>query len=173
MSTSNKTRFYTLVFAAVSILAVSITALPQSGGPYVIQQSVIAGGGAGASGGPYSLCGTAGQSVAGQTATNSLTSDHAGFWNAAPLSPTAALVSVSGKVSTPDGRGLRNAIVVIIDSHGTKRTVTTSSFGFYVFYDVAVGETYVIRVSSKRYRFAPMTLPVADTLTGVDFVGSE
>jgi hypothetical protein len=82
-------------------------------------------------------------------------------------------VSVSGRVTTPDGRGLRNAKVVITDSQGVARTVTTSSFGFYQFDDVTVGEPYVIGVVSKQYRFSPRLLQVFDSVTGEDFVGQE
>jgi hypothetical protein len=90
-----------------------------------------------------------------------------------PVSPTAAHVSVSGRVLTPDGRGLRNARVVIIDSQGVARTVVTSSFGFYQFDDVATGENYVLGVVSKQYRFASRVVQVADTLTDADFIGLE
>src|SRR5258706_3724997 len=41
----------------------------------------------------------------------------------------AAGVSVSGHVFTPDGRGLRNARVVLTDSLNLSQQVTTSSFG--------------------------------------------
>ncbi|MEP6787142.1 MAG: DUF4394 domain-containing protein [Acidobacteriota bacterium] len=86
---------------------------------------------------------------------------------------TAAGVSVSGRVTTPDGRGLRNAKVVLTDSIGNARTVTTSSFGFYQFDEVAVGESYVIGVVSKQYRFTSQLIQVGDTLTNMDFVGQE
>ena len=86
---------------------------------------------------------------------------------------TAASVSVSGRVLTPDGRGLRNAKVTISDSKGVARTVTTSSFGFYKFDDVTVGESYIMAVQSKQYRFAQRVVQVFDTLTDVDFVGLE
>jgi hypothetical protein len=88
-------------------------------------------------------------------------------------SATAANVSISGRVLTPDGRGLRNARVVITDSQGVTRTVTTSSFGFYQFDDVAAGGNYVIGVISKQYRFASRTMQVNDPMTDVDFVGLE
>ena len=90
------------------------------------------------------------------------------------LSPTAANVSVSGRVTTPDGRGLRNAIVSITDSLGNKRTVTTSSFGNYSFDNVPTGQTYTMRVASKLYRFSARQVAVGfDNLTGIDFVGQE
>ncbi|MEP6788424.1 MAG: carboxypeptidase regulatory-like domain-containing protein, partial [Acidobacteriota bacterium] len=87
--------------------------------------------------------------------------------------PSVAGVSVSGRVTTPDGRGLRNAKVVLTDSLGNARTVTTSSFGFYEFDEVAVGESYVIGVVSKQYRFSSQLIQVGDTLTNMDFVGQE
>lgn len=87
--------------------------------------------------------------------------------------PAAIQVSVSGRVTTPSGLGLRNAVVSLIDSNGVRRTATTSSFGIYSFNMVRSGETYTLTVSSKRYRFSPQTPTVTDTVTNVDFTGLE
>ncbi|MBK6725536.1 MAG: DUF4394 domain-containing protein [Acidobacteria bacterium] len=87
--------------------------------------------------------------------------------------PTSAGVEVSGRVLTPDGRGLRNTVVSMVDSQGTHRTATTSSFGYYSFSEVEVGEAYVMSVDSRRYRFAPRLVQVFDNLTDVDFFGQE
>ena len=81
--------------------------------------------------------------------------------------------TVDGRVLTSDGRGLRNATVSITDSLGVVRTATTSSFGFFSFPNVAVGDTYTIRVLSRLYRFATRTLQINDNLTLPDFVGLE
>lgn len=85
------------------------------------------------------------------------------------LAPTAANVSVSGRVLTSDGRGIRNVIVVLTDQSGATRTARSSSFGYYRFDDVQVGETYVMSVLSKLYMFNSRVVTVADELTGVDF----
>ena len=82
-------------------------------------------------------------------------------------------VSISGKVTTPTGLGLRNAVVTLTDPQGVRQTATTSSFGVYNFGGVRSGETYLLSVSSKRYRFASRSLSVNDSLTGIDFVGLE
>ena len=82
-------------------------------------------------------------------------------------------VMVSGRVVTPDGRGLRNAVVSLIDSQGVRRTATTSSFGIYSFSDVRADETYIFTIASKRYRFTPRQMLVSDSLSNVDFVGLE
>lgn len=86
---------------------------------------------------------------------------------------TAAGVEVSGRVLTPDGRGLRNATVSMTDGSGTVRTATTSTFGYYRFDDVTVGESYVMSVASRRYRFNPRAVQILDNLTDVDFIGQE
>jgi len=39
--------------------------------------------------------------------------------------------------------------------------------------DVAAGESYVMGVASKTYRYATQLVQVNDTLTGVDFYGQE
>lgn len=83
--------------------------------------------------------------------------------------PTAAPVSISGRVRTVDGRGVRGAIVSITDGNGTIRQVTTSTFGYYRFEGVTAGESYVVGVASKRYRFASIFVNVTDELSGLDF----
>jgi hypothetical protein len=94
-------------------------------------------------------------------------------WGLELLAPTAAGVEVSGRVLTPDGRGLRNAAVTMTDSNGITRTTVTSSFGYYRFEGVPVGDSFVMSVNSRSYRFVPRVVLVTDTLTDVDFVGLE
>jgi hypothetical protein len=85
-------------------------------------------------------------------------------------SPT---VIVSGRVFTPSGIALRNAIVSLIDAQNVRRTATTSSFGLYSFDNVRVGETYILSVGSKRFRFAPQILQINNSVANLNFVGLE
>ncbi len=96
----------------------------------------------------------------------------AGGWEI-EIRTTTPLVTVSGRVVTPTGLGLRNAVVAMTDSQGIRRTATTSSFGIYTFENVRAGETYIIGVASKRYRFAARSLQINDNISNVDFVGLE
>jgi|GEM_PF-5252500 len=80
---------------------------------------------------------------------------------------------VSGRVLTPNGQGLRNAVVSITDSRGVRQMTTSSSFGAYVFANVRGGETYTISVSSRRYRFAARPIVVLSNLNDVDMIGLE
>lgn len=82
-------------------------------------------------------------------------------------------VRIDGRVTTPSGINLRNAQVSLIDQNGVRRTATTSSFGIYSFSNIAVGQTYTVTVSSKRFRFEPKIMNISSSLTGVDFVGLE
>ncbi len=86
---------------------------------------------------------------------------------------TAAGVSVSGRVTNVEGRGVRNANVVITDSQGVSRRVTTGPNGNYNFDDVEVGQNYIISVVSRRYQFTPRVVNVMDQLTNVDFVAGQ
>ena len=80
--------------------------------------------------------------------------------------------SISGRVTAPDGSGVRNATVTIIDRNGFARTVTTSSFGYYSF-DGLGGGSCTIAVSSRAFRFASRTIGLNDSLTDIDFTGQE
>lgn len=88
---------------------------------------------------------------------------------------TAARVSVSGRVTTADGRGIRNAIVTISDSNGNVRQTRTGSFGYYQFDEIEVGSTYVLEIAGKRYVFPnpTRTLVVTDELTNIDFIAEQ
>ena len=108
------------------------------------------------------LSGASNAAIANPQATGTISDDD-----------TVTFVLVSGKVMTSGGLGLRNAVVSLTDSQGARRTATTSSFGIYSFDNVQTRETYVITVSSKRYRFAPRVLLISGEMTGVDFVGLE
>ena len=84
------------------------------------------------------------------------------------LAPSAASVSVSGKVQV-GSFGLTNAVVILTDLNGETRTARTSSFGNYRFEDVAVGQSYVITVSSRRYFFAPQIINVNGEIGNLNF----
>lgn len=89
------------------------------------------------------------------------------------IGSTAAGVSVSGRVTAPDGRGVRSVTVRMTGNDGVARTATTSSFGYYSLDNVESGQAYVVGVASKRYRFASRVIQVTDSLADLDFVGLE
>lgn len=88
------------------------------------------------------------------------------------LIPSAANTSISGRVSTADGNGIRNVIVTLIAPNGELLSTRTSSFGYFRFDEIPVGETYVISVASKRFTFKQPTqiLTVKEELTDVNFI---
>jgi hypothetical protein len=154
---------FTLVF---SVAVADLSA--QSGGTFEIRQSVIAGGGE-SSGGTFSVAGTSGQAMA-NTLSGSQYSLRSGFWQP-DLAPSAAMVTLSGRVTTADGRGIRNVRVSLTDQSGNARYAMTSSFGYYLFEDITAGQTVVISVTAKRYIFSTPTriLTVDEGLADIDF----
>jgi hypothetical protein len=86
--------------------------------------------------------------------------------------PVAANATVTGRVVTTTGASLRNAVVTLTDPVGARVTATTSSFGVYSFANVVTGQTYLISVSSKRFRFAAQSMLITGDLT-VNFTGLE
>ncbi|MET0752259.1 MAG: M36 family metallopeptidase [Pyrinomonadaceae bacterium] len=87
--------------------------------------------------------------------------------------PTAASVSVGGRVMDESGRGVSKAKVRIIDGSGTARLAVTNPFGYYRFDSVPVGETYVLEVSSKGRTFPPRTVNVTEDMSDVDFTAES
>lgn len=91
------------------------------------------------------------------------------------LIPSAATVSLSGRVSAASGNGIRNVIVNLIAPNGSILTARTSSFGYFRFDEIPVGETYVISVNSKRFTFNQPTqiLTVNEELSDISFIANE
>ncbi len=165
-------KFALLMSLCVVFSVVKLNA--QSGGTYQITQNVVATG-ARSSGGNYAVENTSGQPLAGGNLQNGSYSLYSGFWTPPNLIPTAANVSVCGRVTAANGIGIRNAVMSLTDSRSAIRTARTATFGFYCFENVSVGENYIINVSSKRFVFAAPTriLNVSEELSDIDFVAEN
>lgn len=88
-----------------------------------------------------------------------------------PLTTTAATVSVGGRVTDANGRGISIVLVRMTDSAGVVHTIYTNKFGYYDFADVEVGQTLIFNARAKRYSFTAPTQVVSlnEELTTVDF----
>ena len=108
--------------------------------------------------------------VAGSTENFSDTDFAIARYNA--FVPTASNASISGQVITADGRGISNAHLVLTDSSGASRYVSTGSFGYYRFDDLPTGATYVLAVSANRYVFAQPSriVNLSEELIDVNFI---
>jgi hypothetical protein len=99
------------------------------------------------------------------------------YWTDGQISFTGGTLtegaSIAGRVTTPNGQGLRNATVVLIDTVGNRWTTQTSSFGNYTFPGLQLGRDYMVTVQSRRYRFSPRVLLLTEAATGFDLYGIE
>lgn len=89
------------------------------------------------------------------------------------VAPTAADLSVSGRVLTPEGRGLSNATVYLTDSDGVMRYVRSNTFGYYRFDEIEAGQTVLMGVRSKRFSFEPRVITINENLLDFDFYPNE
>ena len=91
------------------------------------------------------------------------------------FAPTAANVSIGGKVADAKGNGQSRVSISLTDSSGNVRTAMTNSFGYYRFEEVAVGQTYTIFAQSRRFQIDNPTrlLSVEDGRDDIDFVVLE
>ena len=93
-----------------------------------------------------------------------------------PLSPTAAPVTVGGRIVDLAGRGAMGIQLGLFDpTTGQTRYALTNSFGYYYFDNVTAGHTYLMQVYSKRYtlRFDSVVLNVTNDMFDENFVVSS
>jgi hypothetical protein len=88
--------------------------------------------------------------------------------SAAP--PTAAGVSISGRVKTGCDQIVSQATVILSGQDGQIRTALANQFGFYHFADVPAGEFYVISIRHKTYDFTPLFIFPLNDLTDFDLI---
>ncbi len=92
-------------------------------------------------------------------------------WTAGePVAPTAAGASISGRVTSADGRSLGRVSVIVTDSEGNARRAISSSFGYYKVEGLLVGQTYVVAAQSKQFTFTPRTVSLGEDAVGFDLV---
>ena len=88
---------------------------------------------------------------------------------------TAAPASISGRVADSNGRAISRTRVILQGGNLTElRTALTNAFGYYQFDNVETGESYTLRVETKRYRFENPTIFVnlGEDATGLDFIAN-
>jgi hypothetical protein len=97
----------------------------------------------------------------------------AGGWGIEFLGTTAANASIAGRVTTADGRPIRNADVVITgNALEHPITVATGSLGWFTFDGLSTGETYVVTVNSRRFTFSTPSrvVTLVDNVADANFV---
>lgn len=110
---------------------------------------------------------------AGTNVTGGPIGNVAGGWGLEFVGTTAAQASVSGRVMTANGAGIRNAKVVITGNSLAQPIVaTTGSFGYFSFEGLRTGETYVVTVNSQRYTFSTPSrvISLVDNVGDADFI---
>ena len=98
---------------------------------------------------------------------------HVTFCFGEPVNPTAAEVSLSGRVVDANGIGISKAQMVLVRGMtGEVKIALTNAFGYYSFDGLDITDIYVLNVSHKRFGFAGSQRVVSlnDNLTDVDFV---
>lgn len=163
------------LIVSLFLILLSSNAFGQSGGIFEISQAVIASGSSERpTGGIFALDATTGQALAGTNSTGGIFRASGGFWTS-PLAPSAARVSLGGRVITAQGSGIRNVIVILTAASGAIRATQSGTFGAFRFENVEVGGTYIISVASKRYGFGQPTQirTVQEEIADLEFVANE
>jgi hypothetical protein len=80
------------------------------------------------------------------------------------ISPTAASVSISGRVLNGKS-GVARASVVLTSSTGETRLAKTNPFGYFKFDGVLAGTVYIVNVYSKGQTFSPQVISVYDNVS--------
>lgn len=100
----------------------------------------------------------------------------ANTWGDAVGCTLAADVSLSGRVTTADGRGITNARVTVSgNSLPQPRVIITGRRGGFTFDNLDAGETYVVTVGSRRFFFSNPSriITLNDNAENFDFVADS
>ncbi|MBK9162427.1 MAG: carboxypeptidase regulatory-like domain-containing protein [Acidobacteria bacterium] len=89
------------------------------------------------------------------------------------FAPTAAAVTIAGRVMTADGNGIGLTAVTLNGSNGVIGRVITNPFGYYQF-DAEAGGSYIVSVSHRAFTFAEPSRVInpLDNINDLNFVSS-
>jgi hypothetical protein len=102
-----------------------------------------------------------------------------GNFSSSPASPsaphtvtttTAASVPIAGRVLDTHGAGIRGARVGLVDARGNAAYGITNAFGYYRFDVISSGQSYLVTVTQRGFRFAPKAISVKDELSKLNFI---
>ena len=162
------------IVGAVVPIAPVANAQVASAGPYQLEQTSIAAGGAtNATAGSFAGGRTVGQAAAGRSMSVQAFTLYPGFWTPANLAPTAAHVSIRGRVLSTAGSPIYGARIILTDQQGNTQAALSNTFGHYRFDDVEVGRGYVLEATHKRYQFAPVFVHLVDQIGDLDLLGLD
>lgn len=91
------------------------------------------------------------------------------------LAPTAADVSVSGRVVNANGRGIGKVTISITNlATGKVRSTLTNPFGYYLIDELDGAQVYTLSAYSKRHTFAnpSVTFTLNDSISDFTFVAN-
>lgn len=103
----------------------------------------------------------------GTTGSNS--SRWSTWWARVAFDPTSANFTIGGRILTAGGRPVPRTIVSLTDGNGQVRMAITNPFGYYRFYEVESGLTYVLSVRGKGYEFTPQVITVTQEDLNINF----
>jgi parallel beta-helix repeat protein/predicted outer membrane repeat protein len=98
-----------------------------------------------------------------------------GAFEAQVFTPTAAEVTVGGRVTTPKGSGVKNVQISLTGADGKTRATLSNADGYFQFAGVPAGDTYIFSASAKRFQFIQPTLArvITDDTGNVNFDAYE
>jgi hypothetical protein len=87
-------------------------------------------------------------------------------------SAASSNATISGRVLSQDGRGVRNAQVMLTNSSGAVVQTSSGPRGTFQFGNLTMGETYTLTVVSRRFAFQPRSVAITDSaMMGIDLIG--
>lgn len=151
-------KIYLIVCLSLCLLTGATFGQTSSGGDFTITQSIVTPGNTHTeNSNTFLLTGTLGQNLAGKTSSGAPFQLRSGFWFS-DLAPTAAGVTVSGRVVGFNDKGIPGVTVVLFGgSDAVERTAKTDVRGNFKFEDVEVGQFYILSVQQDRYVFTMNT----------------
>jgi hypothetical protein len=172
-----------VILILVLSYASAVSGQVAAGGDFTLEQDVVAGGGNEANdltGTLIKVEGTIGQNAVGTKFSGGEFTLLGGFWQPADPAPTAAGVTVSGRVVSDAGQtqntgnlqGVPNAILMLTGGLLTApRAVRTNQLGNFTFEGIEPGHFYVLRVWHRVYLFSEDTqwFTLTENLSNVIF----
>jgi hypothetical protein len=90
-----------------------------------------------------------------------------------PCVSTAAGVTVSGRVMTREGRGVRGATVTLTDGSAKSYRSVTNTFGYFRIEDIPAGTGVVLSTSARGYTFSSRFVELSTDVSDITIIAER
>src|SRR5690606_233981 len=87
--------------------------------------------------------------------------------------PSAAGVTLQGRVLTAAGNAIQNARVLVTDEDSQVFVARTNTFGYFQVHDLEAGHNYIVSAVARNHSFGAQAITLNEQVTQINIISQQ